>query len=268
MSAMKEWSANGEVLSLQEIVDPLVDAFEQCYVYTRTKETVDFAYEGYDFGPAEKAAGASPVEALKAANFASSKGETPLRVILEVAVKLGIEQGRRFRLGKFLFQPHFNSSAAPVPGGLLRNWPVDSQETVSFEALTAPLERAVQHYYHLKRKNADRDVDYRGYNVGGSMLAGSPPPDERLTVGGLEHDRERGRSPADVIIGIAVQLGIEQGERLVQKDPQIVALKKRQEDELAEVKRERAAYAALPEAEKDRIRKLAADRLKEIMKPK
>lgn len=264
MSAMKEWPKNGDTLSLKEIVDPLVDAFDQCYNRTRKNEAADFTYKGLDFGAPEKAEGLSPAESLTNAGFAAAeraKGQTPLHVILETGVKLGIEQGRRIQIERSLLTSSFNEIAAAPSAG----WPENARETVSFTKLSDPLVKATKHYYSLRRKNVGKDVDYKGYNVGNTTLVCSPPPDETLTADCLAYHKERDRDAAEVIIGIAIQIGIEQGQRLLEKDPQIIALKKKQDD--ADAASEKA-WNELPADKKKEILKRMTDDLNRLMGPK
>ena len=50
------------------------------------------------------------------------------------------------------------------------------------------------------------------------ILTSCPNIDEQLTTEKLAEAQERGRDPVDVVIGIALQLGIEQGRRTAAKD--------------------------------------------------
>lgn len=93
----------------------------------------------------------------------------------------------------------------------MKDWP-DDGSTVGFKDLVDPLRDALDQMYGLVRVNADRDVDYAGYNVG--ALHVNMSADEALTAEYLARvEYDQGRDPAAVLIGIAVGVGIEQGRR-------------------------------------------------------
>lgn len=71
--------------------------------------------------------------------------------------------------------------------------------------------------YDLTRTNESSDVPYGGYDIGRDERAGSFSPAERLTAEQLRYDElDQGRDAATVILGLAVQLGVEQGRRIQQ----------------------------------------------------
>lgn len=87
-------------------------------------------------------------------------------------------------------------------------WP-DDDKPASFSSITDPICEAIKFAYSLKRKNKDN-----GFNIGDDLLAGCFDPKTALSVENLRYDLEdQGRDALKVIIGIAVQLGIEQGKR-------------------------------------------------------
>ncbi len=97
----------------------------------------------------------------------------------------------------------------------VRNWP-DNNETASFDDMCQPFVDAIKFTYGLKRKNKDKDVPYVGLPLTlSSILAGCPQIATRLTSEMLEYDEDdQGRSALEVIVGCAIQIGIEQGHRM------------------------------------------------------
>lgn len=96
----------------------------------------------------------------------------------------------------------------------MKKWPKDKSKTVPFRDLVKSVKKALLFAYDLKRKNKNKNIPYNGYNVGNSTLVCDFSPKEKLRVKNLKYNlEEQGRDALDVIIGIAVQLGIEQGER-------------------------------------------------------
>lgn len=98
----------------------------------------------------------------------------------------------------------------------LRKWPKDPKKPVSFSDLIGPLKKALLFGYELKRRNKGRSVPYDGYDIGDDEKVTSFSPNVRLRAGNLKHDLEdQGRDLLDIILGLAVQLGIEQGRRVL-----------------------------------------------------
>lgn len=94
-----------------------------------------------------------------------------------------------------------------------KQWPKDGK-TVSFHEITGPLVKALKFTYNMQRKNREMDVSWKGYDIGNDLKATSFSPDENLKAESLAYQEEdQGRDASEVIIGIAVQLGIEQGKR-------------------------------------------------------
>lgn len=97
----------------------------------------------------------------------------------------------------------------------MKTWP-DQSKTVQFTDLTDPICEAIRFAYDLKRKHQNKDIPYKGYDIG--KVTGCYQPDENLTQESLEYqDENQDRDALQVIVGIAVQLGIEQGRRQLLK---------------------------------------------------
>jgi len=116
-------------------------------------------------------------------------------------------------------------------------WPKDRNEIASFEDLTAPIVRALaiaigRRMVHIVGDGpngskfdcgncsaAMTDIDYDGYNIGEDALACCHDPETRLKADNLRYEFEgQGRNPVDVIVSLAIQVGIEQGRRIERRD--------------------------------------------------
>lgn len=95
-------------------------------------------------------------------------------------------------------------------------WPEDGKPD-SLDAIVRPLRKAVRAAYKLQRKNPRKDIPWTGHNIGKSALAVSYGPHERLTVPHLQRAAESGRDAMEEILAIAVQLGVEQGQRIMRE---------------------------------------------------
>jgi hypothetical protein len=80
----------------------------------------------------------------------------------------------------------------------LKQWPNDGAP-VKFSDIIDPLRKVL------------RRGEYTGLDIGESLKAGCLSPDEALDPDTME---ENGRDRATVILTIAIQLGIEQGQRM------------------------------------------------------
>jgi len=105
-----------------------------------------------------------------------------------------------------------------------KGWPDDGQPA-DFEKLATPLVRAVRFAYDLKRKNADKDIPWKGPDIGWRERATCLSPKEQLTAERLGYSEEdQGRDPLVEIIGLALRLGIEQGRRITMEGDTVKTL--------------------------------------------
>ena len=96
----------------------------------------------------------------------------------------------------------------------MKQWPANGA-TVLFSELVESVRECVDYHYRLSRKNTVDPMDYQGYDIGTSAKATSLSPAEALSLEQLDYDlTSQDRDAMDVIIGIAIQLGVEQGIRL------------------------------------------------------
>lgn len=90
----------------------------------------------------------------------------------------------------------------------MSTWPNDNKP-IDFESIVEPLARWLRAY------QAGHTEVYDGLPLGRQESTGSLQPVDALTVASLEYNlTNQGRDVIDVVLGLAVQLGIEQGRRL------------------------------------------------------
>lgn len=93
------------------------------------------------------------------------------------------------------------------------DWPTDDRN-LSFWELTNPVCAAIKKIYSLKRKNHG-DIEWTGPSTPEFLLSTSLTFEERLSKTMLDYDEhEQGRDPLEILVGIAVQLGMEQERRI------------------------------------------------------
>ena len=95
-----------------------------------------------------------------------------------------------------------------------KQWP-EKDKTVGFYEIAEPIIKALKFAYRLRRKNLRKDIPWNGLDIGEELKASNFSPDSTLSHESLRFNQEdQGRNALEVIIGIAVQLGIEQGRRI------------------------------------------------------
>lgn len=104
-------------------------------------------------------------------------------------------------------------------------WP-DKDEPMDFEKLTKPLVKAIRFAYDLKRKNRDKDIPWKGPDIGARERATCLSPSTQLKSENLIYsEEEQGRDALEEIIGLALRLGIEQGRRITMTGHEVAILK-------------------------------------------
>ena len=101
----------------------------------------------------------------------------------------------------------------------IEGWP-EGDEVADFESLVTPVIDALKQVYILDRRgHGGFDVKWSGPTLGRTERVTSLSFDNALTKENLEYsEHDQGRDPLTTIIGIAIQLGIEQGRRIHKKD--------------------------------------------------
>jgi len=96
-----------------------------------------------------------------------------------------------------------------------------------FSDISEALRKSVGFAYTLRRKNKGKDVPYEGPELtAGRVLACSFTVEEAFSEEQLRYDREdQGRDAMEVILGKAIQLGMEQGWRMLMDDASTLDLK-------------------------------------------
>ena len=94
---MKEWPSDGDAVRLADLVNPLRVVADHLYKLKRLP-LVDVPYNGFTIGAEELVGSFSPEQRLAATSLQYEDEEQrrdAMRVLLSIAVQLGIEQGRR-----------------------------------------------------------------------------------------------------------------------------------------------------------------------------
>lgn len=105
----------------------------------------------------------------------------------------------------------------------IKKWPPDDG-TVNFDELVKPVVKAIRFAYSCRRKNEKKDIPYDGYDRP-SLLACCLTVESTLAAANLDYDKTvQGRSALDILVGLAVQLGYEQGYRKAQEEVKLLQL--------------------------------------------
>ena len=102
----------------------------------------------------------------------------------------------------------------------MKKWPKDLTKTVYFDDLIEPIKKVLLFILKNGGKKIADDVviPYNGYNIGQDDLVCAFDPVSKFAPKQRIYDRDnQGRDIFDLLIGIAVQLGIEQGRRILRK---------------------------------------------------
>ena len=128
----------------------------------------------------------------------------------------------------------------------MKEWPKDTTKTAYFEDLADPIVKALKFVIRNKGVRIADDVviPYKGYNIGKDDLACCFDPVEKLSTERRNYDRDnQGRDIYDLLVSLAIQLGIEQGRRILRStmgmDHMLVKLD-RIEDAIKKGQKERA----------------------------
>lgn len=95
----------------------------------------------------------------------------------------------------------------------MKGWPAD-HEPVDFQSIVQPLVRAVKAGYSISRKTQVRAVPYDGLDIAEDHRVEFGSVAELLSAGSLSRLDRDGVSLLEVLVSVAVLLGMEQGRRL------------------------------------------------------
>ncbi len=102
----------------------------------------------------------------------------------------------------------------------MKTWPKNG-EPADFEQLVAPIQKAINFAYNLERKNKDKRIPYKGFDSENHSI----DINKLLSAENLHYSEEdQGRDALCILVGLAVQLGIEQGKRIAREDQAIKKL--------------------------------------------
>lgn len=97
-------------------------------------------------------------------------------------------------------------------------WPEDGGP-IYFEDISRPIVHAIRFAYDMERRDRRRNIPWRGPEIGLRDQANSPLASERLKAHRLAYcEEDQGRDTLEEIVGLAIQLGIEQGRRIAKSD--------------------------------------------------
>jgi hypothetical protein len=100
-------------------------------------------------------------------------------------------------------------------------WP-ENDEPLEFDAITDPIIKAIRYAYKMERRNGGKDIPWTGPNIGKDSAHVCLGPFEALNAARLAYNEEdQGRDALKVIIGLAMQIGIEQGRRITMNSSEI-----------------------------------------------
>jgi hypothetical protein len=98
---MKQWPKSDKPASFDDVVGPLVRAVRFAYDLKRKNSDKDIPYTGYDIGRdcAANCLGATTKLSAKSLRYNDEdQGRDVLETIIELAIQIGIEQGRRITM--------------------------------------------------------------------------------------------------------------------------------------------------------------------------
>ncbi|MCH8965769.1 MAG: hypothetical protein IIB58_12455 [Planctomycetes bacterium] len=98
----------------------------------------------------------------------------------------------------------------------IRKWPKNN-EPARFPDLADPVVKGIRFAYSIKRRNKDKRIPWLGPDQGKYTKVSCLAPRDGLSKESLAWLLDdQGRDALDVLVAIAVQLGIEQGRRMTQ----------------------------------------------------
>ncbi len=226
MSDIKQWPEKASDVALSDLVTPFIGVFEHYYQLTPTGRPVPYAYS--DFGVGQ----AADNEFLALLSPSAVHEASPLYDLLEMTVKLGIEDGARSFFKNELKSPgyvlvsdiEFLDLDEPTKSKLSDRMAQLAQKADPVDDnIFGRLEEAVQVCYDLQRQNQTVDCDYDGYQLTyRPIVSGSYNIKEALQADKLAYEEgEQGHSAASEIMFQTFRLGKELAARFMQQDPMV-----------------------------------------------
>lgn len=103
---------------------------------------------------------------------------------------------------------------------------MSDDEPYTFDEMADPILKAIRFAYKLRRRNLGKSIPWNGPRLGRNMRANSPEFEHRLSAENLAYSQEdQGRNALDEIIGVALQVGIEQGRRITMQSSEVETLR-------------------------------------------
>jgi hypothetical protein len=94
---MPQWPDDGSILDFEDLIKPLCDALRFAYALQRQNRNIDIPWDGPEIGREERAHCLLVKDSFATENL-EPVGRKPIEAIMAVAVRLGIEQGRRMMM--------------------------------------------------------------------------------------------------------------------------------------------------------------------------
>ena len=114
--------------------------------------------------------------------------------------------------------------ALAAPLATADKWPQHGRPSTHAK-LAKRVSSTIKRAYKLKRvtrrDGGPSELAWRGPEVGLATRSALGSAQHQLTAANLAYNAQRGREPIDVLAGIAISLGIEQGQRMVKTDPRL-----------------------------------------------
>lgn len=153
-------------------------------------------------------------------------------------------------------------------------WPEDGSP-LDFDSLAEPILHAIRDAYSLTRKDRRRSIPWSGPEIAWQERANSPTFKDRLSARNLQYaEEDQGRDALAEIIGVAIQLAIEQGRRIYKTSAEHHTQALAQDmawlalDRLASIEAMEASRAIDPERDKELLARIAyARKFAELIKP-
>lgn len=101
-------------------------------------------------------------------------------------------------------------------------------EPYTFDEMIDPIIKALRFAYKFRRQNNGKSIPWDGPRLGKNMRANSLEFEHRLSAENLTYSKDdQGRDALDEILGVALQVGIEQGRRITMQSSEVETMRQR-----------------------------------------